>query len=355
MLPKFDVNDDELELSFEDECEFKSIEVPKKAIKVDKKIPSNDYLMSITVSTSVSSLKDISFDCNKLTSITIPDSVKNIDHKFFDSCPNLKIIYTNQIIRRDRHHIPIHCRILQYEKSHELNLKLEPIEIKPIQINPPQITDDYKPNLPDYNEYIKERIELINNYQNNSIVKYHESIIDIAKDFNGNVEAKELEIKEYIKLLRDYKSTLSKLSLNLSEKINQHTLKLEEIEKNNYKLPCKHRIHDKLNSIIIFEEDVNFNTIIKLNNNYYYKDDLIIPYEVSPYTEIYKLPCKFTEITPENKRILTKAEKKTALLSINYNCEYIDLSNTDIQYFIDTFKNCLNLKEIRYPDSTEYK
>ena len=102
------------------------------------------------------------------------------------------------------------------------------------------------------------------------------------------------------------------------------------------------------------QEDT-FEDEIVLNPNYYHKDDLIIPKTDNPYTEIYKLPCNFTEITPENKRILARAEKKIALLSIKYEHEYIDLSNTDIQYFIDTFKNCPNLKEIIYPDSIEYK
>ena len=82
---------------------------------------------------------------------------------------------------------------------------------------------------------------------------------------------------------------------------------------------------------------------------------MIIPRTNNPYTEIYKLPCNFTEITPENKRILSKAEKKIALLSIEYEYEYIDLSKSNIQYFIDTFKNCENLKEIKYPKTAEYK
>ena len=124
---------------------------------------------------------------------------------------------------------------------------------------------------------------------------------------------------------------------------------------NNYRLPELNRIPN-LNRIIStkLNEDT-FEVEIVLNPNYYHKDDLIIPITNNPYTEIYKLPCKFTEINSSNMRLLANHEKKIALLSIEYPHEYIDLSNTDIQYFIDTFKNCMNLKEIRYPDSVEYK
>ena len=55
------------------------------------------------------------------------------------------------------------------------------------------------------------------------------------------------------------------------------------------------------------------------------------------------------------KRILAKSEKKIALLSIDYKYEYIDLSKSNIQYFIDTFNKCENLKEIKYPETAEYK
>ena len=80
---------------------------------------------------------------------------------------------------------------------------------------------------------------------------------------------------------------------------------------------------------------------------------MIIPKTDNSHTEIYKLPCDFNKINPENKKILTKSEKKIALLSIEYQHEYIDLSNTNIQYFINTFKKCENLKEIVYPESKE--
>ena len=80
---------------------------------------------------------------------------------------------------------------------------------------------------------------------------------------------------------------------------------------------------------------------------------MIVPKTNNPHTEIYKLPCDFNKINPGNKKILTKSEKKIALLSIEYQYEYIDLSNTNIQYFINTFKKCENIKEIIYPESKE--
>ena len=312
-------------------------------------------LQSIAIPDSVPSLKRRCFrNCTNLHTITIPDSVKYIDAECFYAIPNLKTIYTNfPTIKPGSNNIPSGCKILPYEQSPDF--KPKQIVIEPIKIEPLQITNEYNPSLLDYNEYIKERVKLLETYQDKSIVGYHESIIDITKDFNENVKIKQTELQEYSKVVQNYLNSLSEITSNLSKKIDQHTLKLKEIEENNYKLPEKNTIKDKLNKIIIFEEDDDFNTIIKLNENYYHKENLIIPKTNSPYTEIYKLPCKFTEITTENKRNLTKSEKKIALLTIKYEHEYIDLSKTDIQYFIDTFKDCPNLKEIRYPDSTEYK
>ena len=125
---------------------------------------------------------------------------------------------------------------------------------------------------------------------------------------------------------------------------------------NNYRLPELNTIPNNLSRLfsIKLNEDT-FEIEIVLNDNYYYEDDLIIPITNNPYTEIYKLAYNFTEIGLETRYSLSRAEKKIALLPIEYDGESIDLSNTDIQYFIDTFKNCTNLKEIRYPDSVEHK
>ena len=123
---------------------------------------------------------------------------------------------------------------------------------------------------------------------------------------------------------------------------------------NHYKLPEKNIIPE-INALFKIGFNAKMKPEMTLDENYYHKDDLIIPKTNNPYTEIYKLPCKFTEINSSNMRLLANHEKKIALLSIEYPYEYIDLSNTDIQYFIDTFKNCPNLKEIKYPDSVEYK
>ena len=312
-------------------------------------------LTSITIPNSVKCIGGSCFyGCENLTSITIPTSVKNIGGNCFIGCYNLKTIYTNYPFNTPHlYGIYVGCNILPYEQSPDLKPKL--IEIEPIQINTPKVVEERKLNLLDYNEYIKERAGLIETYQDRSIVKYHESMVDIVDDFNKNVKDKQTELNEYIKVLQNYSENLSEISSNLTKKMDQHTQKLKEIEENNYELPELNTI-PKLSQLISikFIEDT-FEDEIILNENYYHKDDLIIPKTNNPYTEIYKLPCNFNEINYENKRILSRAERKIALLSIDFDGEFIDLSNTNIQYFIDTFRNCPNLKEIKYPDSVEYK
>ena len=353
--------------SLGDECfvfcsKLTSITLGNSVTSLGKACFSGCYnLNSITIPNSVSSLGDHCFsNCTNLSSITIPDSVIHIGLHCFNNCTNLSSItipehLLSQLVLSE---LNKNCKIITYKSNQKpkhkpKKVQKEVIEIEPIKINPPQITEDYNPNLLEYNEYIKERTELLETYQNKSVVKYHESIIDIAEDFNENVKVKQLELQEYSKVIQTYSNNLSEISSNLTKKINQHTQKLKEIEENNYKLPELNTIKDRLNKIVLTVEDDDFNQTIVLNDNYCYKDDLIIPKTNNPYTEIYKLPCDFIKVTPENKRILAKSEKKIALLSIEYEHEYIDLSNTDIQYFIDTFKNCPNLKEIRYPQSKE--
>ena len=332
-----------------------SITIPNSVTCLGDNCFYNCNLKSITIPTSISRLPNYCFsNCINLNLITIPDSVTYIKKDCFYCCSSLRLIYTNNpLIKPGLYNIPLNCKILPYEQSPDL--KPKQIKIEPIQIKPLHITEEYNPNLLEFNEYIKERSNLIETVHVKSVIKYHESIIDIAEELNENVKIKQFELDEYIKVLQDYKSSLNEISSNLTKKMDQHTQKLKEIEENNYKLPELNVINDKLNKIVPTVEDEDFNLTIVLNENYYHKDNLIIPKTNSPYTEIYKLPCNFSEITIENKRILSKAEKKIALLSIEYPHEYIDLSNTDIQYFIDTFKNCMNLKEIQYPDSTEYK
>lgn len=209
--------------------------------------------------------------------------------------------------------------------------------------------------LINFDDYIKERTEIYQNFKCESLIGYNEGMIDIISDFIKNINSKQDEIQSYIKLLQCYSSKLSGLITDLNRINNKHLSKIDEMKRNNYKLPKLNTI-PKLGCLIkTIQDEDTFEDKIVLDINYYYKDDLIIPKTNNSYIEIYKLPCNFCEVTPENKRILTKAEKKTALLSIEYEHEYIDLSKTDIQYFIDTFKNCPNLKEIRYPDTTEYK
>ena len=336
-----------------------SITIPNSIIYIGSNCFSDcPNLSSIIIPDSVTYLGKECFDaCRNLSSIIIPDSVIYMGNRCFKSCCNLDSITIPEHLLNYLylyHDLNKNCKIITY-KSKPKKVQKEIIEIEPIKINLPQISDDYKPNLFDYNEYIKERSELIETYQNKSVVKYHESVVDIAEDFNENIKVKQLELQEYSRVIQTYSNNLSEISLNLTKKINQHTQKLKEIEENNYKLP-------ELNTIPQFDQIVtpkfksnSYEIEINLNENYYHKDDLIIPKTNNPYTEIYKLPCKFTEINLTNMKLLSKHEKKIALLPIEYPHEYIDLSNTDIQYFIDTFKNCPNLKEIRYPDSTEYK
>ena len=296
------------------------------------------------------------YNCSNLSSVTIPDSVLILGYGYFYKCSNLKTIYTNNpLIKPGKYYIPFDCKILPYEQRPIIEPRKEPIEIDEFKLQLPEITDEYQANLLQFNDYIKERTELMETVHNKSVILYHESIIDIAEELNKMVKLKQLELDEYIKVIQSYNTNLAEISSNLTKKIQQHNQKIKEIEDNNYKLPKLNKIEDKLNKIIIFEEDDDFNTVIKLNENYYHKGDLIIPKTNNPYTEIYKLPCDFSKITPENKRVLAKLEKKIALLTIEYKYEFIDLSKTDIQYFIDTFKNCENLNEIKYPKTAEYK
>lgn len=206
-----------------------------------------------------------------------------------------------------------------------------------------------------FDDYIKTRTETYQNFKCESLMGYNEGIIDIINDFIKDVNSKQDEIQSYIKLLQNYSIKLNGLITNLNQIVNEHSSKINEMKTNNYKLPKLNTI-PKLGILIkTIQDEDTFEDRIILNDNYYYKDNLIIPKTNNPYTEIYILPCNFTELTPKNKRILIKAEKKIALLTIEFDYEYIDLSDTDIQYFIDTFINCPNLKEIRYPNSTEYK
>ena len=363
------------------------------------------YLSSITIPDSVSYLGGGCFkSCTNLSSITLPESVTYLGEYCFWNCSRLSSIVVpenkllllscnkdiinkkiNIITYKPKKELEIEnkknneinslkkeieklkqekdneIKKLKQEKDNEIKKlkeeleKIKQVEIEPIKIELPQISDDYNPDLLNYNEYIKERSELIENYQNNSVVKYHESIVDIAEDFNENIKVKQLELQEYSRIIQTYSNDLSEISSNLTKKINQHTQKLKEIEENNYELPELNTI-PQLDQIVTPKFISNSYEIeINLNDNYYHKDDLIIPKTNNPYTEVYKLPCNFTEINSSNMRLLANREKKIALLPIEYNYEYIDLSNTNIQYFIDTFKDCPNLKEIKYPDSVEYK
>lgn len=338
-------------------------------------------LSSITLGNSVTYLSAYCFSgCSNLSSITIPDSVLSLGDCCFSGCSNLNsIIFPENMI----YNLLIGCFIdYDIEKGDYIpRIKRAPIIIKQntkyleFRINEnnesysqtnvstiinidesSKLYQNFNNNeLTNFDDYIKEQIETYQNFKCESLMEYNKNMIDIINEFINNINSKQNEIQLYIKLLQYYSSKLSKLITELNQINNKHLSKIDEMKRNNYKLPKLNTI-PKLGCLIkTVQDEDTFEDKIVLDYNYYHKDNLIIPETDNPYTEIYKLPCNFCEITPENKRILTKAEKKIALLTIEYEHEYIDLSNTDIQYFIDTFKNCTNLNEIKYPESVEYK
>lgn len=341
-----------------------SITIPNSVTSLgDNCFYNCDNLSLIIIPNSVISFGRRCFHgCSNLSSITIPTSVTSLGMSCFHACNRLKTIYTNNpLIKPNYACIPSKCKILPYEQSPDLKQlkeqepRKEHIEIDEFKIQLPKITEEYKADLLQFNDYIEERTELMETVHTKSVILYHESIIDIAEELNQMVKLKQIELNEYVKVIQNYNTNLAEISSNLTKKIQQHNQKIKEIEDNNYKLPELNTI-PKLGQLlqIKLNEDT-FEDELVLNENYYYKDDLIIPKTDNPHTEIYKLPCNFEEITLENKRILTKSEKKIALLTIDYKYEYIDLSKSNIQYFIDTFKNCENLKEIKYPKTAEHK
>ena len=246
------------------------------------------------------------------------------------------------------------CKIITYKPKPSTNT----VENKQTSIEPKitmsEITEKHQPDLVNFNNYIEERIEILENqYCTNSIIDYHETVIDIADEIYKSTKLKSEELKDYIEFIHKYNTNLIKISSDIAEKIKFHEGKIKELQENNYKIPKLNTIPKLSQLISIKLNEDTFDDEIILNEHYTYINDLIIPKTDNPYTEIYKLPCDFDKINPENKKILTKSEKKIALLSIEYQYEYIDLSYTNIQYFINTFKKCENLKEIVYPESKE--
>ena len=230
---------------------LRSITIPDSVSILDNRCFSGcSNLSSITIPTSVSYIGEGCFSgCSNLSSITIPDSVSYIGNGCFSECPKLRIIYTNNSrIIGNQTYLPSDSIILRYEQNPDIlrnivqekdneikSLKQELGKIKqiePVQIELPQITDDYNPNLIEFNEYIKERSNLIETVHVKSDAKYHESIIDITEELDENIKIKQLELDEYIKVLQNYKTSLVEISSNLISKINQHTQKLKEFQGN---------------------------------------------------------------------------------------------------------------------------
>lgn len=102
-----------------------------------------------------------------------------------------------------------------------------------INIESSQLPNNYNPNLSNYNNYIKKQTELIVNYQNDSTIKYHEFIFDIAEDFNNNVKIKQLKLQKYIKIFQNYTNDLSKISSNLDIVTTYHKQFIKRNEDDN--------------------------------------------------------------------------------------------------------------------------
>lgn len=303
-------------------------------------------LESIIIPDSVTSIgKNCFYGCRKLSSVILSSNIVRIPYYAFAEC-NIKTIY-----------IPDKCRYI-----HKQSLVYNPLES--IYCNNPKLIKCRKNIIKPYNEeefISKTRIKLDNNKILNELMicskqidlnKFTLELQNLFVDVN-NFEAnncRELETK--VKQINDI---CNKISIHQEQlqtindgitKIYQELSYFRDCFKNKidnltrYELPKLNTIQDKLNKIILFEEDDNFNTTTRINERYYYYKNLIIPNIINPYTEIYELPIEFTKINMENKKILSNAKIKIALLPIEYKNEtIIDLSQYTIDYLIDTFKN----------------
>ena len=83
-------------------------------------------------------------------------------------------------------------------------------------------------------------------------------------EFINVIENKSDDLKLYINVLHKYMKKLNSISIDSYNKIKLHENKIKELETNNYKIPELNLIKDKLNKIIITEEDDDFNTFVKL-------------------------------------------------------------------------------------------
>jgi hypothetical protein len=214
---------------------------------------------------------------------------------------------------------------------------------------------DNKINFTEDSSTIDEILTKIEVYESKSLMEYNYRQIEHKNELINVTSELIDKYNFYINSITQMVNGLKNIVENTHNEIKEHNKKINNMISSNYVLPKLNKITVPLGEIIRTKQNpITFEDSVELKEGFYYKDNLIIPITNNPYTEIYKLPCNFDKITLENKKILIKSEKRIALLPIEFDGEYIDLSKSNIQYFINTFDKCNNLKEIIYPESMEY-
>ena len=232
-------------------------------------------------------------------------------------------------------------------------------ENQPTYIQPSLEDFDWltSPNKINFESGINKFLELnkaIDEVKSTGIINSLEQQVKIKTELVQYANQLITEYSDYANHIIKFVNNIQQFSNIKEREIEAHQNRIRDLINKNYKLPKLNKIEDPIGKIVTTTQNENtFEDIITLHKDYYYENDLIIPKTKNPYTEIYKLPCNFEKVTPENKRILLKSEKKIALLTIESDSEFIDLSQSKIQYFIRTTEKCKNLKEIRYPPTKE--
>lgn len=314
---------------------------------------------SIIIPDSVTFIgKQCFYNCKKLSSVILSSNIDSIPYYTF-ACCNIKTIY-----------IPNKCKYI-----HRQSFVWNPLEN--IYCNNPNLIKRHKKIIiKPYNEeefISKTRIKSDNNEILNKSVVYlnqidlNKFILEIQNlfiDIDNFEQNNDTELETKVKQINDICNRIFirqeqlKILIDEFSKIYQKLSHFQDCFKNKidnltkYELPKLNTIQDKLNKIILFEEDDDFNTTTKINEHYHYYKKFIIPNTTNPYTEVYELPIEFTKINLENKKILSDAKKKIALLTIEYKNEtIIDLSQYTIDYLIDTFKNVPSKIKIIKPNN----
>lgn len=326
-------------------------------------------LTDIVLPTTLKNIGESCFSgCSNLESIIIPDSVTCIGKHCFDNCKKLSSVILSSNIDSIHYYAFANCNIKtiyipnKCKYIHRQSFVWNPLEN--IHCNNPDLIKFRKHTIKPYNEkefISKTRFKSDNNKILNELIIYlkqldlNKFILELQNLFvviNNFEQNNDTELETKVKQINDI---CNKISIHQEQlqtindgftKIYQELSHFRDCFKNKidnltkYELPKLNTIQDKLNKIIIFEEDDNFNTTTKINEHYHYYKNLIIPNTTNPYTEVYELPIEFTKINMENKKILSNTKKKIALLTIEYkNKTIIDLSQYTIDYLINTFKN----------------